>query len=60
MQFMGLKSDYTYIVQRLVMIMRAVMRLSWKPHYVFVKTLSTRQFCLCFMILKGYNEQRGG
>jgi methyl-galactoside transport system permease protein len=27
MQFMGLKSDYTYIVQGLVMIMRAVMRL---------------------------------
>lgn len=60
MQFMGLKSDYTYIVQRLVMIMRAVMRLSWKPHYVFVKTLSTTLYRLCFVILKGYNEQRGG
>lgn len=56
MQFMGLKSDYTYIVQRLVMIMRAVMRLSWKPHYVFVKTLSTTLYRLCFVILKGYNE----
>ena len=57
---MGLKSDYTYIVQGLVMIMRAVMRLPWKPHYVFVKTLSTTRFRLFFMILKGYNEQRGG
>lgn len=56
MQFMGLKSDYTYIVQRLVMIMRAVMRLSWKPPYVFVKTLSTTLYRLCFVILKGYNE----
>ena len=60
MQFMGLKSDYSFIVERLVMIMRAVMRVSWKPHCVFVKTLSTTLYRLCFMILKGYNEQRGG